>query len=145
MSFKSGLIGRIYLLHWVASPRRVDVFRLVEDLGSMRRKVGRPLIALGVVSRNACEPDLPARAEMIRNHRIWYESCESVNVVLQAQGFAATVVRTIMAQITLVARSGVIKVHPSVDIAIQRIARTLDRDPEELKRQIELTGVLSPA
>jgi len=63
-------------------------------------------------------------------------------VVLQDTGFAATLVRAVLAELLLVTKRGIVKVFSSVDAALVAMAVRLREQPSALRRRIEQTGVL---
>ncbi len=138
-------MGRIYLLHWVDAPRRSDVLRLIDDIEQTRRRIGRPLAALTVVSRAACHPERAAQVEMLKKPHLFHDNCEFVNMVLQADGFAATIMRAFMAQIALkteLSKRHLVRVFSSIDDAIERMARDMKQDADALKHQISRAGIV---
>ncbi|WP_394822421.1 hypothetical protein [Pendulispora albinea] len=141
MSFKSALIGRVHALHWLAAPDARDVATLDREIPAARHQAGALLINLTVVPDRVGIPDGPTRKQIFKQRHLWMDNVEAVNVVILATGFQATLVRSVITELTLAMRSRFVAVFSTVDVAIQRIATKVGENPRGLRHRLDQAGI----
>ncbi|WP_394848660.1 hypothetical protein LZC95_14525 [Pendulispora brunnea] len=142
MAYVAGANGRLYVVRWTTAVTLPDVDQLIHELPKTRRQAGEPLVALSIITAGIGIPDGQTRRVMLKHQHIWSDNCEMIFVVLEDTGFAATLVRTVLAELLLVTKRGIVKVFSSVDAAIVAMAMRLREQPGTLRRRIEQTGAL---
>ena len=137
MPYKSALLGRIHVVRWESSPQAPDGSRLLTELETYHRRVGKKLTNLSLVSNRIAAPEGNEQQEMMRRRHIWTDMCEHVHVVVQGEGFKHAIVRSVIAGIAIgFTKRGFLEVHRSMAAAITRIAAELDEDAVILRRRV---------
>ncbi len=133
VNFKSGLVGTVFFVRWLAQPRLPDAQDVLRQLAAARASAGTPLILCSVLTVQAGPPaaDLRARmGEMVAGFR---KHCMAVHLVLLGDGLARSLLRTVVRGALVAARqSGMVTIHDGVEDVLRAHPAGLGMDPAVL-------------
>ncbi len=127
MSYKSRLVGGVFLVRWTA-PQAEDVEAITRELEHARARVGRQVDYIAVVPASSPPPDKTTRHAMVKVLERLESVCRKVHMVVEGEGFANSIRRSVLTGILLASRKAeLVAIYSSIDQALVQIAEAEDR------------------
>jgi hypothetical protein len=128
MNFKSLSWGRMLLIEWTSAPNMSDVQHLGDVVASTHRKSKRDVLYVALIPAHLnTVPSAEVRRAMISGLKAAQSSCESIDLILLAEGVAGALLRSALRGMAVVTgRRKKIFIHDSPATAIARLAEQVD-------------------
>ena len=130
MNFESLCWGRTLLVKWTGEPNMSDVQHLGDVVADTRRKSKRALLYVALIpARLKAVPSPDVRSAMTRGLKAAQSSCESIDLILLADGVAGGLLRSALRGMAVVTgQRKKIFIHDSPATAIARLAEQVDNE-----------------
>lgn len=144
-AFVSMVIGNLHLLRWLRAPSVVEVARVTSDVEKLGRRLGVPLVCIGIVPGEVDPPGDDARRRMLADLEKLMRVSESVHFVVEGSGFKHVMLRSVVTGLILVAgRRGRIFVHLSVEDALREVCDVVSVPTATILATARAGGILVP-
>jgi len=142
MSFKSAVLGNVFLVQW-DQVERGDGSLLTRAVEEAAASVGSQLIYIAVSARLS-PPEDGVRPEISRLFETVLELCSQVHLVIQQQGFMGAIHRTIAAGMLLAIdrRGKKVGIHASLEDALRQSVG-LAIDPDIVVKIARVRGIVA--
>lgn len=130
MNFESLCWGRTLLVKWTGEPNMPDVQQLGDIVANARRKAERDLLYVALIPAGLkTVPSPEVRTAMTRGLKGAQSCCESIDLILLADGVAGALLRSALRGMAVVTGRGrKIFIHDSPATAIARLSAQVDNE-----------------
>jgi hypothetical protein len=118
MPFLLTCVDRFMILRWTGSPTVDDVEKIAIETASAARLSSKPLVAIGIVPTHNPMPGTEVRALMAKRWPDLMKHCGRMLLVMEGDGVAASLLRTFLRGMVMVARVQGVTIHESPDDAL---------------------------
>jgi hypothetical protein len=143
--YVSGVVGRLFVVRWRVF-RLADLADVHAQIAKTRRVGGRRLIYLSLIPaspRTFTPPEEEALAAFLRD--LLAQDCEGIHHVIAGQGFIASARRSIVTNMAIAtANPGAFQSYGTLEDAVEVLARSVDRSPEDLLAVLRERGLTFP-
>ncbi len=122
MPHRSGSFGDVYFVHWLSSPIPTELLELEPEIEALHKKVGRKVLYLTLVPPEAPVPSAEERKALDAFAQRIRAFVEHAYLVLEGQGFRASIQRSVVTGLTLFKERGFMTICGTVDEAMGKIA-----------------------
>ena len=144
-SVRASLAGRVFLVHWLASPDAASVRWLFAQLPEARTSAGAPLVYCTFVPEGIAPPPASVRRLILELTPKTLEYCEAVHTVQDGGGILATTFRAAgRAMVVAGGHGGKVFIHRSFDDFLACARGDLCVTPDDLRLALERIQGRSP-
>lgn len=137
------LVGRVLLSRGFSDDREADLSRLLRQVATARREVGRPIVCFMIVDSDAEVPSEAGRAAMQRASVSLLNYCESLTLIVEGNGLKRTLLRTVFRGMVMLGKQTLrIRVVDQLEAAARLVAEP-ELELQELERRGRSAGVWS--
>lgn len=143
MAYTTAIVDRVFFVRWSRVETR-DVLQVQHEVEQARKRIGEPLVYVGIVPAASELPSDAVRKAMMDTMASMLEQCEVIHLVIEGSGFRQTIIRSFTAGILLVAgRRGRIVIDETLEEAVHAAAARLRTDAAKLLRYAQARGVVT--
>ncbi len=128
MAYASGLFDRVFFVRWASSPNPADLATLGPEIERAQKRSAVPLSYLTIVPPEAPVPSADERHALEAFARDIKSSIEHAYVVLEGDGFKASIQRSVVIGLTFWKERGFTTIFKTVDEALHKIATRTGAD-----------------
>jgi hypothetical protein len=137
------LVGRVFLSRGFSDESEADLSRLLRQVATARREVGRPIVCFMIVDPNAEVPSEAGRAAMQRTSVSLLNYCESLTLIVEGNSLERTLLRAILRGMVMLGKQTPrIRVVDQLEAAARLVAEP-ELELHELERRGRSAGVWS--
>jgi hypothetical protein len=131
--YRRVFVGRVLIVRWYGAVEPGDFTSLMNECGRYMGQTGAKVVHLAIQSPTHPPLSAEVRAEAIRVMRAAFKYCESIHNVIESQGFAASVIRSVVLAISMAAGlRGKVFIYTSLDDAFSDVAPRVPLPKTEL-------------
>ncbi len=138
MGYRSFREDRIFAVRWVGSPTAEVVSRMTKDVGAARAAAGAPLYGVWLIS--AEDPIAPTdiRDAIVRRWPEIMTSCATLHIVLVGPSVKASLFRSVLRTMIVVARVKNVTIVESIDEVLHPLREVMPSQTafHQLKRRL---------
>jgi hypothetical protein len=103
--------GRVLCLRWLTTPTVGDADMLIREVTRAREHTGEQLLCIGVIRSDMPMPAMDVRDLMVRRWPELMSHCDAMHFVLLGTGIKASLMRSLLRGMVLVARVRGVAIH----------------------------------
>lgn len=144
MSYVRSQVGKVFAVLWKETTLE-DIAQLRQEIPEARRLVGEKIIYLSISDGKTPSPGEAERKAMVKLAEDMMPHYEALYIVLRAEGFRGSVLRSVMAAMMLLSKHRQhVYVVDSIEEVLYRHSDRLGLDESAVRRQLAKDGLLLP-
>lgn len=128
MAYSTGSFDRVFFVRWASSPTPADLAAIAPELERAQERAAEPLSYLTVVPPDAPVPSSQEREALETFARRIKNTVEHAYVVLEGDGFKASIQRSVVIGLTFWKERGYTSIFKTVDEALRKMASRTGAD-----------------